>query len=268
MTLTATNAFGTATAGLLLTVGSAPTIYSSLTATAKVGSPFNYTIFATNASTSYGATASPAGLSMGTTAAGQISGHADRDGSNFRDSVGDECLGTGPATLTLTIGAVAGHHQMRRDGGSHRGADRSAYRITANHTPDSRLQCDRSSLRGCPSTPRRAWISGTPTASGTSFVTLSATNTLRDGNGWHTRAREHLRHVALDQCGRRNRHRQQSGPRQQRRGLDRWGRLQPGHYTLTNGYMEFTATEKLIPIACAVHLSHNTSGQSYTDIAL
>src|SRR5438552_14372771 len=74
VTISATNAGGTGSATLTLTINPAkPVITSSLTATGQVGVAFSYSITATNNPTSYNATGLPAGLTVNTST-GLISG--------------------------------------------------------------------------------------------------------------------------------------------------------------------------------------------------
>jgi hypothetical protein len=85
--VTASNSVGSDTETLVITYSAPPVITSSLTATASQGLAFNYTISATNAPTSYGATSLPAGLS--------------REGNVISGTP------TGTSTTTLNIGITA-----------------------------------------------------------------------------------------------------------------------------------------------------------------
>jgi PKD repeat protein len=86
--------------------GSPPSITSSTTATATVGTAFSYQITATNSPTSYNATGLPAGLSVNTST-GLISGTpTTATGSPFTVNLtATNGSGPGTATLTLTINA-------------------------------------------------------------------------------------------------------------------------------------------------------------------
>src|SRR5437763_904871 len=107
VTISATNAGGTGSATLTLTIKPAPpVITSALTATGQVGVAFSYTITATNSPTSYNATGLPTGLSVnastgvttGTPATGTDAG------SPYSVTISaTNAGGTGSATLTLTI---------------------------------------------------------------------------------------------------------------------------------------------------------------------
>src|SRR5205823_9483263 len=107
VTISATNAGGTGSATLTLTINPAkPVITSSLTATGQVGVAFSYLITATNNPTSYNATGLPTGLSVNT-ATGLISGTpavGTDAGSPYTVTISaTNSGGTGSATLTLTI---------------------------------------------------------------------------------------------------------------------------------------------------------------------
>jgi hypothetical protein len=111
VTLSATNAGGTGSATLVLTINSAtppkPVINSSLTATGTVGSAFSYTITATNSPTSYNASGLPAGLSVNTST-GVISGTPSANGTSNVALSATNAGGTGSATLVLTINSSSG----------------------------------------------------------------------------------------------------------------------------------------------------------------
>src|SRR5205823_4273264 len=103
VTISATNAGGTGSATLTLTINPAkPVITSSLTATGQVGVAFSYQITATNNPTSYNATGLPPGLSINTST-GLISGTPTTAGTYSATTSATNAAGTGSATLTLTI---------------------------------------------------------------------------------------------------------------------------------------------------------------------
>ncbi|HEV3334508.1 MAG TPA: putative Ig domain-containing protein [Bryobacteraceae bacterium] len=104
--LSATNAGGTGTGTLVLTVkpGSTPppTITSPLSASGNVGASFSYNITGTNNPTSYNAIGLPSGLSINT-ANGLISGVPASTGVFQISMTASNAGGTGSAFLTLTI---------------------------------------------------------------------------------------------------------------------------------------------------------------------
>src|SRR5436305_5066434 len=107
VTISATNAGGTGSATLTLTIKPAPpVITSSLTTTGTVAAAFSYQITASNSPTSFNATGSPSGLTVNTST-GLISGTpaAGTDaGSPYSVTISaTNSGGTGRATLTITI---------------------------------------------------------------------------------------------------------------------------------------------------------------------
>ncbi|PYL92020.1 MAG: hypothetical protein DMF14_05485, partial [Verrucomicrobia bacterium] len=104
VTLSATNAGGTGSATLTLTVVNPPppVITSATTANGTVGVAFSYQITATNNPTSFNATGLPAGLTVNTTT-GVISGTPTTAGAYTVAISASNAGGTGSATLTLTI---------------------------------------------------------------------------------------------------------------------------------------------------------------------
>ena len=106
VTISATNAAGTGSATLALTIAQAqqpPVITSPLTASGTFGQQFSYQITATNNPTSFNATGLPGGLSVNTST-GLISGTARGSGGTFKVTLSaTNAAGTGSATLTLTI---------------------------------------------------------------------------------------------------------------------------------------------------------------------
>jgi Ca2+-binding EF-hand superfamily protein len=132
----------------------APEIVSSLTATGEPGVAFEYEILATKEPTSYNATNLPAGLTIDTTT-GIISGTVATIGSYSVTISATDGTGTDTATLTIRIGVPS-------------------ITSAATNTPTS------FGAAGLPSglsiNTATGEISGTPGASGTFNVVLSATN--------------------------------------------------------------------------------------------
>src|SRR5438874_2186 len=104
VTISATNAGGTGSATLTLTIKPpAPVITSPLTATGQAGVAFSYQITATNNPTSFNVIGLlPAGLSVNTST-GLISGTPTTAGTYSVTISATNAGGTGSATLTLTI---------------------------------------------------------------------------------------------------------------------------------------------------------------------
>jgi Putative Ig domain len=104
VTISATNAGGTGSATLVITINPAtPVIQPPFTATGTVGSNFSYTINATNNPTSYNATGLPAGLTINTST-GKITGKPTTAGIYPVALSATNAGGTGTATLVITVG--------------------------------------------------------------------------------------------------------------------------------------------------------------------
>jgi hypothetical protein len=185
VTISATNAGGTGSATLTLTIKPAPpVITSALTATGQVGVAFSYTITATNSPTSYNATGLPTGLSVNTST-GVISGTPATGtdaGSPYSVTISaTNAGGTGSATLTLTINPATPVIQPPFTATGQVGVAFS-YQITATNNPTSY------GATGLPAgltvNTSTGLISGTPTTAGTYTVTIKATNA--GGTGSHT----------------------------------------------------------------------------------
>jgi hypothetical protein len=143
-----------------------------LTASATKDAAFNYQITATNNPTSYNATGLPAGLSVDTSS-GIISGTPTATGSSNVTISATNAGGTGSATLNITVNPPA---PVITSALAASGVRDSAfnYQITASNSPTSY------NATGLPAglsvDTNSGVISGTPTAAGTSNVTISATN--------------------------------------------------------------------------------------------
>jgi len=109
VTISATNAGGTGTESLSITVSNsviAPIVSSATTATGTVGTAFSYTITASNTPTSYNATGLPAGLSVNTTT-GVISGTPTTAATSTVTVSATNSGGTGTQAVTVTINPAA-----------------------------------------------------------------------------------------------------------------------------------------------------------------
>jgi regulation of enolase protein 1 (concanavalin A-like superfamily) len=173
VTISATNAGGTGSATLTLTVNPAtPVISSATNATGKVGQAFSYTITASNAPTSYNATGLPAGLAVNT-GTGAITGTPTGAGTASVTISATNAGGTGSTTLTLTVNPAT---PVITGATMASGAVNQAfsYQITATNSPTS---FDATGLpNGLAVNTGTGAITGTPTAGGTTIVTLNATN--------------------------------------------------------------------------------------------
>jgi len=144
-----------------------------------VGSPFSYTITAAHNPTSYNATGLPAGLSVNT-ATGVISGTPSAAGTSSVALSATNAAGTGSATLSLTINTAVTPSITSPLTASGTVGSPFSYTITGTSNPYS------FNATGLPAglsvNTATGVISGTPSAAGTSSVTLSATNAAGTGS--------------------------------------------------------------------------------------
>jgi GH18 family chitinase/aryl-phospho-beta-D-glucosidase BglC (GH1 family)/PKD repeat protein len=111
VTLKATNAVGSATKTLTITVAAAPVvtapvISSATTASGTVGTAFSYQIVASGSPTSYSATGLPAGLTVDATS-GVISGTPTAAAASTVTLKATNAGGSGTKTLTITVVAAS-----------------------------------------------------------------------------------------------------------------------------------------------------------------
>ncbi len=149
-----------------------PVITSSLTATATQGMAFSYQITADNTPTSFNATGLPAGLSVNTTT-GLISGTPTTPGVSNVSISATNTTGTDNETLVLTVNAAKPVINSSATASANVGSAFS-YQITATNSPTS------FTATGLPSglsvNTTTGLISGTPTVSGVTALTLTASN--------------------------------------------------------------------------------------------
>ena len=177
--LGATNPTGTGSATLTITIGAAgatPVITNTtVTPAATVGAPFSYTITATGSPTSYAAFGLPAGLSLNT-ATGAITGTPTTSGTSVVTLQATNANGTSSTTISITVApaAVAPIITSPASAPGTVGTPFVTYLIAASGLPTSYTASGLPA--GLTLDPLTGAINGTPTASGTSVVTLTATN--------------------------------------------------------------------------------------------
>src|SRR5207248_2177705 len=175
VTISATNAGGTGSATLTLTVVNPPppVITSATTASGTVGVAFSYQITATNNPTSFNATGLPAGLTVNTST-GLISGTPTTARTYSVTISATNSGGTASATLTLTVVNPPPPIITSATTSTGQVGVAFSYQITATNNPTSY------NATGLPAgltvNTTTGLISGTPTTAGTYTVTISATN--------------------------------------------------------------------------------------------
>lgn len=158
-----------ANAVLTLVVGK-PAITSALSAGGVASTPFSYQITASNSPTTFSASGLPAGLSC--SSSGLISGTPTAAGVSSATITAGNAAGSDAETLTITIAVHPPVISSALSASANAGMPFS-YQITAGFAPTSfsasglpaGLSCNASGL-----------ISGSPVATGTANVTISAAN--------------------------------------------------------------------------------------------
>jgi uncharacterized repeat protein (TIGR03803 family) len=180
ITIGASNAAGTGTANLYLTIVTpAPVITSASTATATSHEPFSYQITATNFPNSYSATGLPSGLSINTYT-GQISGSATSTGTS-NVTIGATNPG-GTATQNLRLAVVTQPPPSITSPLSINGVFGAPflYQITATDYPTSYAATGLPA--GLTVNIAAGLISGTATMTGTTNATIKAINASGTGS--------------------------------------------------------------------------------------
>lgn len=168
--LTATNAGGTGSLTLTLTVsaaGAAPIFTSTDSTIGTVGASFSHQTVATNTPTAYAASDLPAGLVINTTS-GLISGTPLAAGTSVATITATNATGTGARLLTFAISAAI----TSAGSASATTGTSFSYQISANNSPASYAATGLPA--GVSLNATTGLISGTPTAAGTFSITLTA----------------------------------------------------------------------------------------------
>jgi hypothetical protein len=175
-TITASNAVGTASGSLQITVLiPAPVLTGTAKASGIVGTPFNYQIAATSAPTSYGATGLAPGLTLNT-ATGAITGTLTTVGVFNGTLSATNATGTGTAPLEINVSAAPLLPPVLTSTLNASGVYGSAfsYQITATNAPTG------FSASGLPSgvtfDAQTGLVRGMPMQSGSFSVVLGASN--------------------------------------------------------------------------------------------
>ena len=152
-----------------------PVITSANTASGGLGVPFAYLISATNTPTSFNATGLPAGLTVNT-ATGVISGTPTAAGSSAITLSATNPAGTGTQALTFTVAQPVPVISSAAVATGRAGVVFAGYTTTATNSPTSFALASGALPAGLSLNPANGQITGTPSASGTFNVTLTATN--------------------------------------------------------------------------------------------
>jgi len=171
--LSASNASGaSAPFPLTLTVGAVPVVSSPLIATVNAGMPFSYPIAASNTPSSFNIGNLPAGLSANTTT-GVITGTAVAAGTSNVSISANNASGTGPGiSLAITVGNAPTLTSPLTTSGTV--GTSLSYVLNASNSPTGYSVGPLPA--GLTYNSANRTIAGTPTAPGTTSVSISASN--------------------------------------------------------------------------------------------
>jgi hypothetical protein len=173
-TLTAANGAGTAAKSITFAIlPEAPVVTSPNAASAKVGTPFNYRITATNSPTTFQASGLPGGLALNA-ATGNITGTPTAIDKTYTVSLG--AINAGGKGLKTLVLAVAPALPTIRNADSIVLTTGTALSLQILSDNFPRIFNASGLPAGLAINTKTGLVSGTPTTVGTSNVTLSATN--------------------------------------------------------------------------------------------
>lgn len=180
VTVSATNAVGTGTRAVAITITLPPSaVNSPATASGSTGNPFSYTITGTNNPTSFTLTGTlPAGLTFNA-GTGTISGTPTASGTSTVTIGAANASGGNTQSLTITIGLSA---PVVTSAATVSGSVASpfSYTITGTNSPTS-FSVTGALPAGVTLNATTGVISGTPSTGGTFNVTVGATNATGTG---------------------------------------------------------------------------------------
>lgn len=175
--ISAANAGGQATRNLTITATrnpDAPTITSALTASGRVGSAFSYAIQATGAATiTFDTMAEPPGLTL---TGNTLAGTPTAQGTTNVTLTATNAAGSDSQTLVLTVGPKVTAPVVSSSANAVGAVGAPfTYQVTATNVP-TRFTASAPLPAGLGFDPLTGLLSGTPTAAGTTTVTLGAAN--------------------------------------------------------------------------------------------
>ena len=180
MGISAGNSGGNSTApgtiSILISLPPVPVVTPE-TKTAAIGTPFQFTINATNSPTSYMVSSGslPGGLNLNA-ATGAISGSPNATGTfNFQITASNAGGDSSPATMSITVGQSSAPVVTPATPSGIRNTT-FTYQIVASNAPTAYAIASGTLPAGLTLDTATGVISGTPTAAGTTSVSITATN--------------------------------------------------------------------------------------------